>query len=239
MAERSLIHQLRHHPWSVTVRRAAEIQSSLATHVSLTPLTGPPTIVAGMDTAERNGRIFVAIVVMEASSGKVIEIQYESGVPHFPYLPGYRAFRDGPIMQKAVAQLRHDPQLYFIVGQGVCHPRACGLATHIGLRLDIPTIGCARERLVGHYDPPGENRGDYAVIRYSPQAPGVVLRTREGTKPIFVSPGHRIDLLGAIEQTLRFCTPYRIPEPLRRAHIEAGRHMRQRTLGMAATRGSK
>jgi len=226
MAEKHPNHRLIHHPWGVSVRRAAQLQSELASYVKLTPLTATPSIVAGIDTAERDDQIFIAIVVMDMSEGKVVEIQYATGAARIPYLPGYRAFRDGPMILKAVALLTRDPELYFIAGQGVCHPRFCGLATHIGLRLDRPTIGCARERLVGHYDPPGEDRGSYSVIRYSPQAPGVVLRTREGTKPIFVSPGHLIDLLGTVSETMRCCTQFRIPEPLRRAHIEAGRHMR-------------
>jgi deoxyribonuclease V len=101
------------------------------------------------------------------------------------------------------------------------------MASHLGLWIDRPTIGITDRRLVGHYDPPGEKRGDYSVIRYSPQAPGVVLRTRDKVSPLFVSPGHKTDILTAIENTLACCTRFRMPEPLRRAHIEAGKDMRR------------
>lgn len=228
MTTRTEVHQLLHHPWTVPVKRAAIIQSELAEHVRLTPLTTDPEIVAGVDYARDGNHMFIAIVVMDLKKEKVIEIQVEEGITSFPDLPGYLAFRLGPLIHQAIRDLYHKPQLLFLRGSGVCHPRLCGIASHLGLRLAIPAIGCTTERMAGRFDPPGEKRGDYSVVRYSPQAPAVVLRSRKGLNPIFISPGHLIDLLGAIEQTLRVCWKYRLPEPLRRAHIEAGRFMRQR-----------
>ena len=230
MTNRPSVHELVRHSWHVPMKRAAALQTQLAAYVNLRPMVTQPAIVAGVDSAQAGDHIYVAVVVMDMPAGKVIEIQHAEGMARFPYVVGYRAFRDGPIMLKAIARLINPPGLYIISGQGVCHPRLFGIASHIGLRLDKPTIGCGRDRLVGHYEPPGPNTGDYSVIRYSPQAPGVVLRTKENTNPVFVSPGHRIDLLGAIEQTLRCCSGYRIPEPLRRAHIEAGRFMRRKQI---------
>ncbi len=215
------------HHWNLSLRRAAALQAELASRVDLKPLAGMPNTVAGIDTAEWNDYVFVAIVVMNASKGKVIEITRAHAPTHFQYVPGYRAFREGPIVLKAIRRLRFDPELFFLSGQGVCHPRFLGAASHLGLWLERPTIGCSNLRMVGHYEPPGEAKGKYSVIRYSPQAPGIVLRTREQKKPLFVSPGHQIDLLGAIDQTLRFCTKFRLPEPLRRARIEAGHDMRR------------
>jgi deoxyribonuclease V len=221
-------HKLASHAWNISLQKAAALQTELASHVKLIPLIGNPEIVAGIDVAIHDETIYAAVVLVELSSGKTIEITRSDGGSKllFPYQAGYRAFREGSAMIKAFDKLHHQPELVIINGHGACHPRQCGSASHIGLRLGLPTIGCARERLVGHYQPPGPNKGDYSVIQYSPQAPGVVLRAREGTNPIFVSPGHRIDLLGAIEQTMRCLTNYRLPEPLRRAHIEAGRFMR-------------
>jgi deoxyribonuclease V len=216
-----------HHPWNLPLKRAAALQTELSSYVLLRPLKGIPEIVAGVDTAEWKDMVFIAVVVMEASTDKVIEITHGRAYAQFPYIAGYRAFRDGPPAIKALRSLRNAPDLVFIAGQGVCHPRFLGVASHLGLWIDRPTIGCTDRRLVGHYEPPGEKRGNYSVIRYSPQAPGVVLRTRDGVAPVFVSPGHRTDLLSAIENTLRFCTKYRLPEPLRRAHIEAGKDMRR------------
>ncbi|HUU44551.1 MAG TPA: endonuclease V [Acidobacteriota bacterium] len=216
------------HTWNISLKRAAALQNRLAAYVRLTPLVGTPNLVAGIDSAYDGDETYVAVLVMDLTAGQVIEIKcaHSGGATLFPYAPGYRAFREGATILKATKRLHHQPELYFVAGHGICHPRLCGNATHIGLLLNRPTIGCARERLVGQYEAPGPNKGDYSVIRYSPQAPGVVLRARPDANPIFISPGHRIDLTGTIEQTLRCLTKYRIPEPLRRAHIEAGRFMR-------------
>lgn len=202
------------------------LQTELAGYVALCPLKSQPVIVAGIDTAEWNGHIFVAVVVMNAETAQVVEITCNHGFARFGSAPGYQAFRHGPTILRVIRQLRYEPELFFFAGQGACHPRFFGIASHLGLRIDRPSIGCSKERFVGHYDPSGPKRGDYSVIRFSPQAPGVVLRTQTGINPIFVSPGHRIDLLGSIEQTLRFASKFSLPEPLRRAHIEAGRYMR-------------
>lgn len=228
MTTRAEVHQLLQHPWAIPLKRAAAIQTELAKHVRLTPLTHDPDIVAGIDYARDGNHMYLAVVVMDLQKEKVIEIQAAEGITSFPDMVGYLAFRLGPLIHQAVRGLYHRPGLLLINGSGVCHPRLCGIASHMGLRLKIPTIGCTTERMPGHYDPPGDKRGDYSVVRYSPQAPAVVLRSRKGLNPIFVSPGHLIDLIGTVEQTLRVCWKYRLPEPLRRAHIEAGRFMRQR-----------
>lgn len=223
MARRDRIH----HPWNLPLKRAARLQTELASYVSLRPMKKTPEIVAGVDSAEWKDVVFIAVVVMDVATDKVIEITHGRAYAQFPYVSGYRAFREGPPAVKALRSLRNHPDLFFISGQGVCHPRFLGSAAHLGLWIDQPTIGITERRLVGHYEPPGEKRGDYSVIRYSPQAPGVVLRTRDGVSPLFVSPGHRTDLLSAIEMTLKFATKFRLPEPLRRAHIEAGKDMRR------------
>jgi deoxyribonuclease V len=233
MTTRAEVHQLLHHSWSVPLRRAAAIQTELSEHVRLTPLIERPETIAGIDYARDGNHMYLALVVMDLRKEKVIEIKVAEGITSFPDMVGYLAFRLGPLVHQAMTGLYHKPQLLFFNGSGVCHPRLCGIASHMGLRLNIPSIGCSTERMAGHFDPPGEKRGDYSVVRYSPQAPAVVMRSRAGLNPIFVSPGHLIDLIGAVEQTVRVCWKYRIPEPLRRAHIEAGRFMRQRLAGKA------
>lgn len=231
MVTRAEIHQLLHHPWNVPIKRAALIQTELSQHVRLTPLTETPQLVAGIDYARDGNHMFLAVVVMDLDNRKVVEIQVAEGITSFPDHAGYLAFRLGPLIIQAVRNLYHVPQLIYINGAGVCHPRLCGIASHLGLRLNIPTIGCTIDRMTGHFDPPADKWGSYSVVRYSPQAPAVVLRTKRTQNPIFISPGNLIDLLGTIEQTLRACYRYRLPEPLRRAHIEAGKFMRQRLSG--------
>ncbi len=216
-----------HHPWNLPLKRAAKLQTELASYVVLRPLRKRPRIVAGVDSAEWKNVVFISVVVMDMVEDKVIEITHARAYAQFPYVAGYRAFRQGPPAVKALRALRSSPELFFISGQGVCHPRFLGMASHLGLWIDRPTIGITDRRLVGHYDPPGEKRGNYSVIRYSPQAPGVVLRTRDGVSPLFVSPGHRTDLLTAVEMTVEYATKFRMPEPLRRAYIEAGKDMRR------------
>ncbi|MGE5663968.1 MAG: endonuclease V, partial [Deltaproteobacteria bacterium] len=136
----------------------------------------------------------------------------------FPYVPGYLTFREGPAVLSAWKKLRRRPDAMLFDGHGIAHPRRFGLASHIGVVLSIPSVGCAKKRLVGEHGEPGPDRGDWVPLTIDGETVGAVLRTRPGVKPVFVSPGHRADLASAIALVLRFCSGFRLPDPARRAH---------------------
>jgi len=140
----------------------------------------------------------------------------------FPYVPGLLAFREVPVLAEAFRRLSQRPDLLLVDGQGLAHPRRFGIACHLGLLLDLPTIGCAKSRLVGEHGPLGEDVGRRTELRDGPEVLGLVLRTRAGVTPVYVSVGHRIGLSEAAEWTLRLCRGYRLPEPARLAHQAAG-----------------
>jgi deoxyribonuclease V len=141
----------------------------------------------------------------------------------FPYIPGLLTFREGPPLMAAFAKLHKTPDVIFFDGQGIAHPRGIGLAAHLGLLLDRPAIGCAKSRLVGSHAPVGDNRGDWTELIHQDRQVGAVLRTRERIKPVYVSQGHRIGLERAVALVLACCRGYRIPEPIRRAHLAVNR----------------
>jgi deoxyribonuclease V len=149
-----------------------------------------------------------------------IETATAVGAAVFPYVPGYLSFREGPVLDVAFGRLSERPDLVFFDGQGTAHPRRCGLASHLGVLWDVPAVGCAKSRLVGEADEPGPSRGDWTPLIDGEEIVGSVLRTRRGVKPMWISPGHRIDSEGARRVVLEGCTRYRMPEPTRRAHLE-------------------
>jgi deoxyribonuclease V len=139
----------------------------------------------------------------------------------FPYAPGYLSFRETPALLAALAGLRRRPDLILCDGQGLAHPRRFGLASHLGVLLDVPTIGVAKSRLVGTHGPVPEARGAWVPLRDGAETIGAVLRTRAGARPVYVSVGHRVSLETAVETVLRCAPRYRLPEPVRRAHVLA------------------
>ncbi len=141
----------------------------------------------------------------------------------FPYIPGLLSFREAPVCLEAVAKLGQPPDLFMIDGQGVAHPRRLGLASHLGLFFDKPTIGCAKSRLIGKFEEPGAERGAWSPLRDGEETIGAVVRTRSRVKPVFVSVGHKCTLEDAIRITLACATRYRIPEPTRLAHQAVSR----------------
>ena len=138
----------------------------------------------------------------------------------FPYVPGLLSFREAPPLLKAFEKLSQSPDLAIFDGQGIAHPRGIGLASHLGLFLDVPTIGCAKSRLVGEHEPVGMEKGEMSDLIYKGESVGRVLRSKRDVKPLFVSPGHRISQDRAAEIVLSCCRGYRFPEPIRRAHLK-------------------
>jgi deoxyribonuclease V len=181
--------------------------------------------VAGADISYDKGddRFFAAVVVCALPGLEVVETVTATGRSPFPYIPGLLTFREGPLLMRAFRKLKAAPDLVLFDGHGVAHMRGFGVASHLGLLLDLPSVGCAKSRLVGEHDEPGPERGDWTPLRYEGRTVGRVVRTRPGVKPIFVSIGHRIGLAPAVRWTLRCCGRYRLPEPTRQAHLLANR----------------
>ncbi len=208
------------HSWDLTPLQARQLQEKWRGRVSLRPLRKKPKIVAGLDCSldKRRGLIFAAAVVFSFPDLEIVE-QVEAVLPlTFPYVPGLLSFREVPVCLEAVKKVQNPVDLWLIDGQGIAHPRRLGLASHLGLFLRTPTIGCAKSRLIGTYDEPGPNKGDFTWLYDKDEKIGAVVRTRDNVKPLFVSPGHLCVFADAIELTLACCTKYRLPEPTRIAH---------------------
>ncbi len=208
------------HRWDISPKKAIELQRGLARKVKLQPLAGDIHTVAGTDCAFLDGgrRIIAVAVLCDAKSMEVIDSADVTMPCNFPYGPGLLSFREAPAVIAAVKKLRQVPDLLMCDGQGLAHPRGLGLASHVGLWLDIPTIGVAKSRLCGDYRRPGRTRGCCRRLTYESKVIGAVLVTRDNVKPLFVSVGHRITLIEAVRWTLRAGRGVRLPEPTRRAH---------------------
>jgi deoxyribonuclease V len=208
------------HPWDLPPKEGVALQRRLAVLVVLQPLPKSIVLVAGADVGyRRQGDTVVAAVAVHAFPGlELVELVHGEGPVSFPYVPGLLSFREIPPLLSAFKRLRHRPDVVLCDGQGLAHPRRLGLAAHLGLWLDLPTVGCAKSRLVGQYAQVGLRRGQYRSLMDHGERVGVVLRTRTGVKPIYVSPGHLADVEGSRRLALRCCRGFRIPEPIRTAH---------------------
>jgi deoxyribonuclease V len=153
---------------------------------------------------------------------EIIEVQTASGNLELPYIPGLLSFRELPLTIAACEKLSISPDLIVVDGQGIAHPRRIGLASHLGIILDIPTIGCAKSRLCGSHNEPANEPGDYTDLIDKDEIIGAVVRTKHGVKPVYVSIGHRISLDTAISWIMHCCRGYRLPQPTRLAHLAAG-----------------
>jgi deoxyribonuclease V len=176
--------------------------------------------IGGGDVAYSNigNLLFGAIVVLSFPDMEILDMATADGKISFPYISGLLSFREGPILIKTFQNLKLKPDVMIYDGQGIAHPRGMGLASHMGLWLDLPSIGCAKTPLLDEFISPGPSRGSFEWIRRGSEKVGAVLKTRENVKPLFVSPGHRIDLSTSIQLILESCKGYRFPEPLRKAH---------------------
>jgi deoxyribonuclease V len=223
------------HPWRVSYDEAVAIQETLRPRLRLTPLPGRIRLVAGTDVAysRPTHRMYAAVVVLALPSLEVVETAEAASRARFPYIPGLFTFRELPPLLGAFRRLRRRPDAILFDGQGLAHPRRFGLACHGGLLLDIPSVGCAKSRLIGEHGVVGRARGDRSELTSGGQVVGAALRTRDGVKPVYVSPGHRADLASSIDLVLATTRRYRIPEPVRLAH-QATTTLRLRLDGRAA-----
>jgi deoxyribonuclease V len=183
-----------------------------------------PRLVAGIDISapDTQGVARGAVVVLHYPELNIVEVKVTQGKITFPYVPGLLSFRESPLILAACEKLRNVPDLILIDGQGIAHPRRFGLASHVGLFLDLSTIGCAKSILCGQHQPVGEEIGSHAELLDKGELIGAVLRTKAGVKPIYVSVGHKIDLTSAWQWVINCCRGYRLPEPTRLAHLAAG-----------------
>jgi len=218
------------HAWDVTPAEAVALQQQLRAQVSLLPDRGPVQRVAGVDVSFPEGEARAAVVVLSFPSLQMVD-QALAQIPlSFPYVPGLLTFREGPAVLAAFERLTLWPDLVLFDGQGLAHPRRFGLACHLGLFLDLPSIGCAKSRLCGTHAEPGLEKGDWAPLSDGGEVIGAAVRTCPGRRPLYVSPGHRVDLPTAISYVLACCAGRRIPETTRRAHrlCTGGEAARQR-----------
>jgi len=208
------------HKWSLSYSRAINLQKKLAERVKHIKKKIQPKIVAGLDCAfSKDGqRIIAAVVVLKMPDFELIETVHAVKKVTFPYIPGLLSFREAPVCLAAVEKLRNQPDVFIIDGQGIAHPRRLGLAAHLGLFFDKPTIGCAKSRLTGKFNEPPPEKGAFTPLKDKDEIIGSVVRTRSKVKPVFVSVGNKCLLEDAIEITLACTTKYRLPEPTRLAH---------------------
>ncbi|RJQ39683.1 MAG: deoxyribonuclease V [Dehalococcoidia bacterium] len=215
------------HGWRLSPAAAIGLQKSLAVRVSKKWQKRAVRFVAGTDiSVERDGRARAAVVVLNYPGLETVEVSAVEGRLDFPYIPGLLSFREIPLLLAAFRKLATVPDMVLVDGQGLAHPRRFGIACHLGLFLGIPAIGCAKSRLVGSHAEPGQNPGEYALLRDNGEVIGAALRTRAGTKPVYVSIGHRISLNMSIKWVMRCLGGYRLPEPARLAHQAAGGNLR-------------
>ncbi|MEJ5308402.1 MAG: deoxyribonuclease V [Anaerolineae bacterium] len=216
------------HPWDLDPAAAIALQRELAAKVIRKTAFGPVTTIAGVDASYRDGIARAAVVAFSFPGLDMLDYVTAERPVDYPYVPGLLSFREAPAVLDALEKLPLTPDLLIFDGHGIAHPRRLGIASHVGLLVDKPSIGCAKSRLVGRYEEPGRERGNYTYLHDAGTAGegndiiGAVVRTRTGVKPVFVSIGHRISLDAAIDVVLVCGRGYRLPEPTRLADRIAG-----------------
>ncbi|MEA3407600.1 MAG: deoxyribonuclease V [Chloroflexota bacterium] len=209
---------VRHHPWDVSPKEAIAIQEELAAHIDTSDALEGCESVAGIDVGLEGEVVQAAVVVLTFPDLKIVERVRAERPLTFPYIPGLLTFREAPVILDALARLEREPDVLIFDGQGYAHPRHMGLATHVGVLLDYPTVGCAKSRLCGTHEEPGPWRGQYTWLRDGGEIIGAVVRTRTNVNPVFISIGHKISLQRAVDLVFRCGGGYKLPEPTRWAH---------------------
>lgn len=209
------------HPWDLSYSEAIKTQEELKARLILRSPKIEPKLIAGADVSYSKGddTFFSGVVVLKMPKMAVVEEATAMGKVDFPYIPGLLSFREAPILIKAFERINNVPDVIIFDGQGIAHPRGLGLASHMGLVLDVPSIGCAKSKLVGSYKPMGNESGEYSPMMLKGDVVGAVVRTKNNVLPVFVSPGHKMDIRSAVEIVLKACRGYKLPEPTRLAHL--------------------
>ncbi len=213
------------HSLDLSPAEARRLQGELASRV----VEGPPLdlsrvrYVAGADVSTQGDLGYATVVVLSFPDLSVVEVRgYESRLS-FPYVPGLLAFREIPSVVGALREVESEVDAVIFDAHGLAHPRGMGLASHLGLFIDVPSVGCAKSRLVGEHEEPGPEKRDTADLVYRKKVVGKVVRTRPRVSPVYVSVGNRIDLVSSVDLVLQCCTRYRLPETTRQAHNAANR----------------
>ena len=213
------------HGFDLQPAEARRLQGDLASRIVADPALdlGRVRHVAGADVSTQGDRAFATVVVLDFPGLSVVEVQGFEAPLEFPYVPGLLAFREIPSVAGALRKVETVVDAVILDAQGLAHPRRMGLASHIGLFLDVPTVGCAKSLLVGEFEEPGPKKGSAADLVHRGEVVGRIVRTRERVSPVYVSVGNGIDLDSAVKLVLACCTRYRLPEPTRQAHNAANR----------------
>jgi len=214
------------HDWNLSSQDAIQLQKDLADQVITDQLIDLDAVklVAGVDVSVKNNVSQAAVVVMTYPELEIVETVRAKQPTSYPYIPGLLTFREGPVLEDAFKQLEHEPDVFIFDGMGQIHPRKMGIAAHLGLWLEKPTVGCGKTHFIGDYDDPAMEKGSYSPLTYKGEQLGVVLRTRTNVKPVYISVGHMAELNSAV-QLVMSCTPkYRLPRPIRQAHNAAGEY---------------
>lgn len=212
------------HRWNLTPKEAIALQKELASQIDNTTPIDIATLqtVAGVDVSVKNNVSRAAIVVLSFPDLEILEAVTAKQPTPFPYISGLLSFREGDVILQAHAKLHHSPDVYIFDGAGIAHPRRLGIAAHLGLWFQKPTVGCAKKRLVGEYPELPSEKGSFVPNIHKGDVVGNVVRTRTDVKPVYISPGHKATLATATDLILQTTTRYRLPEPIRAAHNTAG-----------------
>jgi len=213
------------HPWDISYQKAIVLQRQLAEQIREIPISKPVRTIAGADVSysRKDSKVYAAVLVFTFPDIVLTDNALASDTVQFPYIPGLLSFREAPVLEKAFRKIRKKPDVIIFDGQGIAHPRGLGLASHMGLILDSPSIGCAKTRLVGIHARLPQDRGSTVPLTDQGRVVGGVVRTRQAVNPVFVSPGHATTVEEAIDLVLSCCKGYRLPEPTRQAHLAVNR----------------
>lgn len=193
------------------------IQEDIKKEIRIIPLAKPPELIAGIDASFLDDRIVSVACLFSFPGLELLEQSFAIRKLSFPYITGYLSFREGPAMLEALTELSLKPELLIFDGQGIAHPRGVGLAAFMGVLTGLPSIGCAKTRLVGEYTEPGEKRGESSALVHKGEVVGAAVRTQDRVRPVFVSPGNLIDIEGSVRMVLECSPRYRLTEPIRAA----------------------
>lgn len=221
------------HPWDVSPQEAVKIQTRLSPSLTLKRRFSQIHYVAGTDVScsKKSDKVWACVVVLDYPELVLVEEKWVRGETTFPYVPGLLSFREIPVLLEALKGIKRKPDIILCDGQGTAHPRGLGLASHLGLSVDTATVGCAKSRLVGEFSSIDKNKGSFTPLRYKGRVVGAAARTRTGVSPLFISPGNHITLAESLEIVFRCCPVYRIPEPIRMAHMRANQLRRKEDMG--------
>jgi len=212
--------------WPKDILEAKKIQGILRKRVKIMPLKKIPELIAGVDAAFADDKVAAVAALYKYPELEFLKDTFAEEEMRFPYIPGLLSFREGHAIISAIRKLNAKLDVILFDGQGIAHPKGIGIASHIGVILDVPTIGCAKSRLVGEFKELGFKKGSWTYLYCKGIKVGAVLRTRSNVKPVFVSPGHKIDIDSSVEIVMNCVSKYRIPEPIRKADRLSKRHIK-------------